>query len=445
MTAVDLDEPQILGKASALTTVTDGLMVGYENALRRLTESIGEQPFDKRLACSSAAGGLKIVAIGLVPELTVSAAKQAALGAGGRVVGVFSHQISSVDLEALQALNPDLILLAGGTDGGEWQTLDHNSRMLAESELTVPIVLAGNRSAAPKAESTLIQAGKTVYRVENVLPELGKLNIEPAQQAIRELFFKRIIKAKGLDQVERLIDGITMPTPAAAQAAARLLADGDGKQPGLGELMLIDIGGATTDVHSIAHGFPVQATVGLRGLPEPRVKRTVEGDLGMRYSAPAVMELYSPEFIARLTGLPELVVNEGIKRRAVEVGFLPKTEADWRLEGNLGFLAVKAAVTRHAGRIERYFSPAGAGFIQTGKDLTELPVVIGTGGILAHGQCQPEILKGALHDPNDPESLKPKHPRLYLDRDYLLPTLGVIAETMPEAALLLLKGALAEI
>ena len=226
MTAVDLDEPKVLGTSRALTTVQDGLLVGYRRALEQLHQRIGILEYQKRLACSSAAGGLKMAAVGLVPELTVEAAKRAALGAGARVIRTYGYELTPDEVQELVGLQPDLVLLAGGTDGGNARVLLHNADQLSKSVLATPIILAGNKSAAPEAEKILTSAGKECYRVANVLPELNRLNIEPVQQTIRELFFKRIIHAKGLDQVERLIDGITMPTPAAALDAATLLADG---------------------------------------------------------------------------------------------------------------------------------------------------------------------------------------------------------------------------
>ncbi len=126
LTAVDLDQPAILGTASAWTTVAAGLQLGYENALHQLAKLTGPLTYEARLACSSAAGGLRMVAIGLVPELTVEAAKRAALGAGARVVGTYGFELTTADLDELLTLKPDLVLLAGGTDGGNKTVLRHN-------------------------------------------------------------------------------------------------------------------------------------------------------------------------------------------------------------------------------------------------------------------------------------------------------------------------------
>jgi uncharacterized protein (TIGR01319 family) len=443
LTAVDMAQPAVLGTASALTTVADGLNRGYQQALQRLTAEVGPLEYERRLACSSAAGGLRMVAIGLVPELTVEAAKRAALGAGARLVGSFSFELTAADLDELLALKPDLILLAGGTDGGNKTVLRHNGALLAASPLAVPVILAGNKTVAAEVETALKQAGKVCYRVPNVLPELDRLNIEPVQAKIREVFLERIIYAKGLAEVEREIDGILMPTPAAVQAAAERLATGpDDGRPGWGDLLLVDVGGATTDVHSIAEGRPTEPHVYIHGLPEPRVKRTVEGDLGMRVSAVAMLELFTPQLIAELADLTVEAVNAWVQARMDAPQYIPEQPADQRLEAVLGYLAVKGATERHVGKIERVYSPQGVCHLQEGKDLTKLKTVIGTGGVLVHSADPKRILAGVLPTPDRPELLKPQVPRFYLDADYLFSALGLIAQEYPDISFSLLEKAL---
>jgi len=445
MIAVDLDEARLLGTARAFTTVQDGLILGYQNALQELTKQLGKLEFEQQLACSSAAGGLKMVALGLVPELTGEAARLAALGAGARVVGSYGYQLTLEEIAEIIGLQPDLLLLTGGTDGGNQESLLKNAQLLSESKLVVPIIIAGNKNVASEAEEILKREGKEVYRTSNVLPKLDQLQIEPVQQLIRELFLQRIIQAKGLKEIEARLSGLTMPTPAAALAAAECLADGISEIKGLGELMVLDVGGATTDVHSIAEGAPTQTQVYWHGLREPRVKRTVEGDLGMRYTAPSVLEIFGIQALMSRTSLLEAEIRYGVERRAAEVTILPTTSKEMVLEEALGYFAVKGAVERHVGKLTTSYTPAGMIQIQTGKDFSNLGVVIGTGGILAGNSSAGRILKGALLEPERFGVLKPIAPRLFVDRDYLLPTLGLIAKDQPRVILELLKGSLVEV
>ena len=442
ITAVDLDGPRLLGTARALTTIKEGIEVGLRHAESKLERLIGKIKFDSKLACSSAAGGLRMVAIGLVPELTVEAARRAALGAGARVVGAYGYQLTSEEVDEIIQLSPDLLILAGGTDGGDIETILHNGRVLASSSLTAPIILAGNKSATPKIMDILQAESKTCYLVPNVLPGLGRLNIEPVQEAIRQIFLERIIYAKGLDRVLNEIDGVMMPTPAAALAAAKRLSDGDGLDSGMGELILVDVGGATTDLHSVAKGLPTRPEVSLRGLPEPLVKRTVEGDLGMRYSAASLLEAFGIHRLEEISGLSADVILAGINRRTMNVSMIPETSEDSLLDQALGFLAVKGATHRHAGVLETVYTPFGVTYIQTGKDLTGIKNVIGTGGVLVAQERPEKILRGALFELDSPESLKPISPHFWLDSGYVLTTLGLLAQMAPEESYQLLRNAI---
>ncbi|MGQ9594903.1 MAG: methylaspartate mutase accessory protein GlmL, partial [Anaerolineae bacterium] len=330
--AVDLEAGQVVGQAQAVTTVENDITEGLQEALSRLQEGCGLRlsDFAVRLACSSAKGGLRVVAIGLVPELTTEAAKRAALGAGARILRVFSHKLTLRDLKDLDDLAPDLILLAGGTDGGNDRVILHNARLLASMRLACPIVVAGNRDAADEVEETLRSRGKDVTVTENVLPHLGVLNVEPARTCIREVFMRTITRAKGLDKVESLVGGVVMPTPMAVLRAARLLAEGTKGERGLGELMVLDVGGATTDVHSVARGEPTDPMVLQRGLPEPYAKRTVEGDLGLRVSALALLEAVGEEALREAIGVEGLDVRAAVQRRAQNPGYVsdsPEEEA----------------------------------------------------------------------------------------------------------------------
>lgn len=432
--AIDLDGRRILGSGQGASTVATDITIGMKAALADLGQRLGGLPkFKYRLASSSAAGGLRMVTVGLVRELTAEAARQAALGAGAKLVGAFAYRLTVSDANEIVALAPDILLLAGGTDGGNSEVILHNARALGQSVLACPIVLAGNRAAADDAKALL--AGKAVIVTENVMPEFNVLNIEPARGAIRRVFIERIVHAKGIDRASALFDHVLMPTPAAVMEGARLLADGSGGREGLGALLVIDPGGATTDVHSVASGEPCNPGVIPRGLPEPRVKRTVEGDLGMRHNAAAVMEAAGLEGIAQDAGLaPErLMALIGDLGRDVER--LPETGEERALDLALARVAVRLAVRRHAGTIETVFTATGPVTVQHGKDLSAVATVIGTGGPLVHSPDPRKILETALANPAEPFSLRPRRPRLLLDRDYMLYACGLLAAVDPDAAL----------
>jgi len=431
--AVDLEAGRIVGSGQGPSTIRSDITEGFEQALATLEEQIGRLPaFRHRLASSSAAGGLRMVTIGLVRELTAEAARRAALGAGARLIGTFTHQLTREDVATITAWQPDIILLAGGTDGGNREVILHNAEALGGAGLRCPVVLAGNRNAADEARARL---GDLNVRVTgNVMPRHNVLDIEPARAAIRQVFIDRIVQAKGIERARGHFDAVLMPTPAAVLEAARLLADGAGAgRPGLGDVLVVDPGGATTDVHSVCAGEPAEGVIP-RGLPEPRVKRTVEGDLGMRHNAATLMAAAGVEAIAREAGLTVAQTAAVVEDFAGAVERLPASDAERAVDTALARLAIGLAVARHAGTLETVYTAAGAATVQHGKNLTGVATVIGTGGALAHARKPLSILASLTADPNDPLSLRPRAPRFLLDRDYLLYACGLLASVAPETA-----------
>ncbi len=432
--AIDLGARRILGSGQGPSTVTSDIMVGMKAALADLERRLGRLPrFKYRLASSSAAGGLRMVTVGLVRELTAEAARRAALGAGARLVGAFAYRLTRGDVEQIIALAPDILLLAGGTDGGNSAVILHNAGALGASALACPVVLAGNRSAAD--EAAMLLGGREVIVCENVMPEFNLLNIEAARAAIRKVFIDRIVHAKGIDRAHAEFDQVLMPTPAAVLEGVKLLADGCTGVPGLGSLLVVDPGGATTDVHSVASGEPSVAGVIPQGLPEPRVKRTVEGDLGMRHNAAAIVEAVGIERIAADARLATARAVALLDQIACDVERLPNSAEEAALDQALVRASVKLAVVRHCGSVESVFTATGPVMVQHGKDLSAVDAVIGTGGALVHSLDVRAVMEMALADATEPLSLRPKRPKLLLDREYLLYACGLLGAVEPQAAL----------
>lgn len=439
---VDLDTPAILGTAQHPSTVDTDVTIGLERALARV-KAIAGPDVRLRLASSSARGGLRLVAIGLVPELTAEAARQAALGAGAKVVKVFSHELTRSDIFEIESLHPDLVLLAGGTDGGNRDVITLNAGLLAGSNVAAPVIMAGNRVARDDVQQLLEHGGKRCYFTRNVLPELDQLDVEPVRGVIREVFVKQIVEAKGLDRAKRMIDDIIMPTPAAVLEAAQLLSLGTADEPGLGDLMVVDVGGATTDVHSISASPPGQGLVA-RGLPEPLAKRTVEGDLGVRINAQSVVELaHTHDLRADLAAA--LRVPEAKSRSdflAANTDVLASTADESRLDVMMASACVDIAIERHVGHVKEAYGIHGPVQLLYGKDLREVKALIGVGGLFAFGTDPREVLRAGLARSDLPHSLRPDSPALYHDASYVFYAMGLLAAREPTIALRLLKKAL---
>ncbi len=430
---LDLDNLVVAGRTQRPSTVDTDITIALTAAMEDINEILGgEVPYRYKLATSSAAGGLKIAAIGLVPELTVEAAKRAALGAGAKITGVYAYQLTRRELEEIERASLDLILLAGGTNGGDQETIISNAEKLARIvDLRVPIIVAGNKTASDEVSSILASRGKDHVITDNVMPEIGVLEVDKVRAIIRELFISRIVEAKGLKDAEEFVDEILMPTPAAVLAAAKLLADGAEGEEGLGELAILDIGGATTDVHSVAKGDPTEPGLVKKGLPEPYVKRTVEGDLGMRYNASTIVQVAGEGFFREDRSNSKFDLHKAVSRFVRNPETLPESEEDKALDVKLARAATRFAMERHSGQIETTYGPSGPVHMQYGKDLRDLKTVIGTGGPLIFGPAPDVIIREALFSEDNPFSLCPRNPKFYLDREYLLYAVGLLSEKEP--------------
>ena len=445
--AVDPDGETVLGRAQSPTTIETDIMTGLGMAMDSLHEQCGVSPdsFSRRYASSSAAGGLKMAAIGLVPSLTLEAARRACLGAGAKVVCSYGYEIDPEIIIEIENHKCDIVLLAGGTDGGNKKVIIHNARELASSTLDCPILVCGNRSAQSTVKRILEDAGKRVYTTENVLPSLELVAPEPAQKFIREIFIGHIVKARGLTQAQDYIGQSIIPTPMASLMAAELLANGTGNEPGIGSLLVVEIGGATTNVHSVADNEPVNQQTVIRGLPEPRLKRTVEGDLGIRWNSHTIFEISGQEkLMSKLREIthdpPESVdFKEYTDFLYTNVGHTPGNDLEYELDVALACTSADIAVERHAGKFKTEPSVMGDITVQYGKNLMNVKNIVGTGGIFKYGKNPERILKAALYTSAVPESLRPTNPKAWLDDEYIMYGIGLLSQWDPDKSLRIAK------
>lgn len=445
LTAIEARSPadaRIVGGSAAFTTVATDVMEGFAEAKRCLDEAIGPFDHDRMLCCSSAAGGLAMIAVGLVPELTAKAARMAAESAGAKVLKTYAYELSSDELEEIRSLRPDIILLCGGTDGGNKNVILANARQLATLGGHFSLIIAGNKSAAGEVRAILDASGKRYVITKNVMPVFGALDIEPARSCIRDIFIERIIDAKGLAKAQAMTDLPIIPTPLAVLNACELLSLGTHAVPGIGEFLAVDLGGATTDVYSLAKGAPERDNVLIKGLPEPFTKRTVEGDLGMRYSAGFLLDAVGAERVALGCGAKTGEVEEWVCRcMEYPETVAPQNSVERAVDEALARFAIAEAVTRHCGRLERSWTPMGELYTLTGKDLTGIRRVLGIGGALKSSANPAAILEGARGDALSLAAgiMLPVQPEYFLDSKYICSAMGVLAQVEPDMALSILK------
>lgn len=415
---VELGTGELLGTASHRTTIDTDVMDGVE-ACR---SSLGAAADAEVLACSSAGGGLRLAVVGYEREVTAEAGYRVGLSAGARVVHVASGELRVEDLHDLAVAKPDVVLLVGGTDGGNAEVLLHNARRLAASRLRVPVVAAGNAAARDEVLAVLDGRVRTVLAAANVLPDIGRLDPRPAREAIREVFIRHVIGGKKLSRRADFPAMVRAATPDAVLAGVELLADGAGDVPGAGDVLVVDVGGATTDVYSVVTPQGEDAVLRKEVVEVLWRSRTVEGDLGMRWNAVGVVDAAAGERL--LAPGEEDRLRPAAVERAADPAYLPVSDDDRAADARLAELAVTVALRRH-----------GRG----GKDLREVRVVVGSGGILRHGSAavRDQVLAPARTDLAGGWPL-PEAARSVVDDRYVLAAAGLLSAEHPETAVQLL-------
>jgi len=394
----------------APTSVSQGdVGLGVQEAIAdlesRYAGSIGKP---ETFVNSSAAGGLRMTVHGLTYSMTARAAREAALGAGGIVKMVTAGELDEFELDEIRATHPNIILLAGGVDFGEKSIVLKNAEKLASLSLPIPVIYAGNVALRKPIHHIFQAAGLELLVADNVFPDVDVLNIEPLRHLIHDIFNRHIIHAPGMAKFGELTHWGILPTPGAVLRGAELFAEE------MGDCLVFDVGGATTDVHSVTDGATEWASKMVE--PEPRAKRTVEGDLGVFVNARNIVDLAG---------------NAEWEARMAELQAMPATEGERELTRALCTFAVETGAKRHAGVVTDLYTATGRKQIVKGKDLSAVRWVIGTGGALTRLEGGAEILRTVCTGPGKYLFPVPEA-RILLDRNYLFSALGTLAQAYPE-------------
>ena len=410
---VDAGSGELLATATHPTTIQTDVLQGLDAALTATGVA-----YDEVRVCSSAGGGLRLAVVGYESLVTAQAGHRVGLSAGAKVVHVAAGPLDTAGVAELRAARPDVILLVGGTDGGDDEVLTHNATRLARSRLSadrhrVPVVLAGNQVVREKLYTLLEEAGTPVSSTANVLPRIGVLEPGPARAAIREVFLRHVIGGKRLSKGPRFASLVRAATPDAVLRGVELLGDELGT-----DLLVVDVGGATCDVYSALTPDAERAHIRAEAAGTLWRSRTVEGDLGMRWSASGVVEAARSE---RLLGVdPDL--DAAVAARTADPGMVAPPEDPF--DARIAALAATVALRRHA---------------RSGPDLRDVRLVIGSGGVLRHNDpaVGRQVLATALSDTAGGWAL-PRDPAIVIDSAYVLGAAGLLADDQPKAALALL-------
>ncbi|MFI6761305.1 glutamate mutase L [Micromonospora sp. NPDC050417] len=422
---VELADGAVVGAAVRPTTVGSDVLHGLDAAVAEATAAVRGASGAPWYVCSSAGGGLRLAVVGYERLVTARAGEQVGLSAGARVVHVGAGPLDGAGLAQLRAAAPDVVLLVGGTDGGDGEVLLHNACRLAGARWRVPVVVAGNVDVRPAVVEVLTRRGVPVTVAENVLPRIGVLAPQSARAAIRDVFLRHVIGGKRLSRGGRFARLVRAATPDAVLTGVEVLADHLA-----GDLVVVDVGGATTDVYSVLTpderaGGPARAAAGMLWRA-----RTVEGDLGMRWSAPGVVRAAVAE---RMLSVDESrALETAAAARAGDPGFLASDSVEWAVDRRIAQLAATVALRRHA----RGAAVGDRG----GRDLRDVRLIIGSGGVLRHaGPGEAATVLNAVLGDHGGGWVLPRAASPVVDDQYVLAAAGLLASEKPEAAVSLLR------
>jgi len=424
--------PRFVGQGQAPTSVKQGdVNIGIKEAIDSLKDklNVDSLEYDELFATSSAAGGLRMTVHGLVYDMTVRAAKEAALGAGANIHQITAGKLRRTDLKKLKEIHPNIILIAGGVDFGERDTAIYNAEQIASLDLDVPIIYAGNVENQEEMRLIFEDTKSKLYIVDNVYPKIDMLNVEPTRRVIQEVFEEHITHAPGMQKVKEVVNGKIIPTPGAVMTSCILLKER------LGDLLAIDVGGATTDVHSVTEGSEKISRILIS--PEPINKRTVEGDMGMFVSLPNVFERFDKEKLSKKMD----VSQDDLEKLFIEMNPIPKTDLEKKFIEQMCEEAVVTSIRRHAGHFRDLFGSKGKTTIAEGKDLTMVKYIIGTGGALTRLPNRIEIMESIAKSNKGNELFPSDSAEILVDNDYIMASLGVMSLKYEDSAYkLLLKS-----
>jgi hypothetical protein len=433
-----------------------------------------------------------MVTVALVEGESGFAADLAALTAGAKLLNSYEGMLTEEQaLVIYEQDQPEIILQAGGVNlGGDTETQIHNARLLARfskaanyARYGVPMIYAGNQDIRDEIKRIYKAEGVDIRITPNVMPEVNTFHIEVVNEAIRELFQTIIIRGKGFDVVEEYMSAPFIPTPRAAFRGINLLAKGYGDEPGLGNIMALDIGGATTDFYSNVNDNPLYEYPGddpvrkvkrtiLKTPNTPLAYRRVEGKYGLAYDAENVKELerfqngamkrdleafllheypdFRPPddefggFVQRVNSRLNLDLDRYLSWLTDNPHALPSSEEENAVRSFLAQEIMAATTARNLG----YVKETDTYFLQYGVNFFNQPcTTLLIGGTIYHkcndgddfGRDLKLIAAGTQYNEDESWILRP-HGRVLLDASYMVSIVGgLYGRIDPERALRMLR------
>ena len=425
----------VVNSVTELQELSGRRLIADDGTIIRRSSPAQSDGADIYISTSSAGGGLQMMVAGVVRQMTAESAKRAALGAGAIVMDTIASNDSRRPHEQIQRireLRPDMILLSGGTDGGDSKKVVELAELIAPAkprprfgnEYEMPLIYAGNKEAAPLVAKVFDGRGFDLSIVPNLRPTLEYENLGPARDRIHDVFLEHVMAhAPGYDKLMTWADAPIMPTPGAVGDILQTIAKGRGINA-----VGVDIGGATTDVFSVFDGT---------------FNRTVSANLGMSYSISNVCAEATMPMVLRwvhLAGMDERELRNRVKNKMIRPTTIPQSLEALVFEQAVAREALRLAYVQHkefATTLKgvQQQRTVGDAFSQqeSGKSVVDsmrLDLLVASGGVLSHAPRMEQTAM-MLIDSFEPEGFT----ELAKDSIFMMPHLGVLASVHPKAAM----------
>lgn len=434
-----------LGAVAVGTTVekpSEDVCIGFFRGIRELSEQTGIKLIDESgsltvpyYTTSSAGGGLQILVIALASSDSGCMAKAVAFSAGGVVLDSFAidDEMPRVEkIRRMKHLSPDLIVMAGGYDGGAIAGVVNMAQLVAFSRPKpkfgsgrLPLVFCGNPQVRPFIKGMLGDIFSLSF-TDNIRPDGLTFNLKPAISEVHRLFMDHVMQmAPGYSRLSEMTTSPIIPTPAGVdRILERYTSDTEGN------VVLADMGGATTDIFSNIRG---------------KFQRTVAANTGMSYSLSNIIREAGPERVfAHIPAIDEETARNWILSKTLFPTIIPADDTSeavecaaaaegmllaWKHHLEISYLRSRVGFTERVRRMgkckfdEAFKTVQGDSF-----RISDVSVIIGAGGVMAH--ASPRRAAWILASGFRPKGLT----TLMVDRNFQSPHMGVLAEKYPGEA-----------
>lgn len=445
LVAKENGEYKIVAEGSARTTVEQPHLdasIGVKNALDKVEEKIGKTLMDGErpisgptfLFSSDASGGLHMVVTGVIGMISAESAQRAALGAGALLIDQFSKDDGRpvhTKVASMRSMKPDILLMAGGTDGGAVDQVIEMVEIINEadvkprfgSEYPLPVIFAGNIELQDRVRESLME-GYATKVVDNVRPLIDKENLGPARESIYDAYMEHVIvHSPGYSKLSGWTSSRIIPSQASVGKMLYAYALDRGIN-----LVGVDVGGDTTDVYSVFDGV---------------FNRSLNADIGLSYGLSNILKTVGIENILRwIPGSVEkdvrnIIGNLMINHPEQYTSEQTITQSALAREAiSLGIEKHKAIASRLKGSLlDRTLSDMFEQEIEHTKiNMMKADMILGKGEVFRHQSDEEsaQILIDSLH----PEGIT----ELGLDNAGLAAPLGNLLDHNKDAALSLFKS-----